>query len=124
MPGLGSFGVVVLGNSSAPANATSLDLVNGDVQARVAVKGGVRLRSFGVAQGIQCNAQAAAGFGLIVQGPGALDFANGQLGCGNLLVSEDVDVISLPGFVGNGGLVVSWTYSVVLQSRIDIDSSL
>jgi hypothetical protein len=96
---------VLGGGDNASSNATSLDMMNGDFESGVAVAGGLRLRSFGVNQRVACDAAQSAGYGIIAQGPGVVDFTNGLLFCGNLLASEDSEIVNLPSFL-NGGLVV------------------
>jgi choice-of-anchor A domain-containing protein len=81
-------------------------MMNGDFEGKLAVRGGLRLRSFGVNQRAQCTAAESAGFGIVAQGPGSIDFSNGRLFCGNLLASNDSQIVNLPSFANNAGLVV------------------
>jgi choice-of-anchor A domain-containing protein len=93
-------------------------MVNGDFEAAGAVNGGLRLRNFGVDQAAECTAEENQRFTLVVQG-GTLDYANGQLFCGNLLASADVQVLSLPSFV-SGSLKVG---NVLELSGIDFEEA-
>lgn len=127
MNGSSLFSVILLGNTTAANatgtfNTTTLDLTNGDFEARAAVRGGVRLRSFGVNQGPVCNLTGsdAAQFGFIVEGNGTFDFTNGQIACGSLLVSEGTQVVNLPGFGTSGaGLVVRCRRLSAIPGRLN-----
>jgi hypothetical protein len=82
----------------------SVDLVNGDFESAAAVNGGLRLRSFGIFQNSPCTAQASQGSTLIVNGP--VDVVDTHLFCGNLLVTNQSDVIRPPSFQPGNGVVV------------------
>jgi hypothetical protein len=104
------FSAFVLGNSSSSSSAISLDMINGDFESAAAVRGGLRLRSFGVNQAIAgsaCTAEERRRNTLIVTG-GTHDYSDGQLFCGNLLASTDVTILSTPSF-GGGTLIVRCT---------------
>jgi hypothetical protein len=88
-------------------------MMNGDFENRLAVRGGLRLRSFGVNQRAVCTAEESAGFGIVAEGPGPIDFANGRLFCGNLLASNDSQIVNLPSFANNAGLVVATARSPI-----------
>jgi hypothetical protein len=91
-------------------------MMNGDFEGKLAVRGGLRLRSFGVNQRAQCTAAESAGFGIVAQGPGSIDFSNGRLFCGNLLASNDSQIVNLPSFANNAGLVVPTHRSIAIVS--------
>ncbi|ELR15600.1 uncharacterized protein ACA1_164810 [Acanthamoeba castellanii str. Neff] len=72
-----------------------LDMVNGDVEGRVAVNGGFRVKSFGTAQAYSCpdTANYASMFNLIVNGK--MDYSNGQLFCGSSISLSSMNDPSL-----------------------------
>ncbi|ELR19827.1 uncharacterized protein ACA1_133400 [Acanthamoeba castellanii str. Neff] len=113
------FSAFVLGNSSAVG--PSLDMVNGDFESAAAVRGGLRLRSFGVNQAVSgsaCTDGESQRFTLIAEG-GTIDYSNGQLFCGNLLASADAEILSAPSF-GGGSVKVG---DVTELSGIDFEEA-
>jgi hypothetical protein len=79
---------------------------NGATGSALAVRGGVRLRSFEVNNGHPqaCNDED---YGVVVDGSGvAVDVTSSHMSCGGLLASTSANIVSLPSFVGSAGLTV------------------
>lgn len=96
-------------------------MVNGDFESAAAVRGGLRLRSFGVNQAVSgsaCTDGESQRFTLIAEG-GTIDYSNGQLFCGNLLASADAEILSAPSF-GGGSVKVG---DVTELSGIDFEEA-
>lgn len=83
-----------------------MDLANGATGRALAVRGGVRLRSFNINHD-QPQACDDEGYGVVVEGCGVVvDVSNSRLSCGGLLASTNANIVSLPSFVGSAGLTV------------------
>jgi hypothetical protein len=106
-----AYNVFLLGGGSG--NYT-FDLINGDVEGRVASNGNFRAINFGVGSRLgSCNASTPT---LVIGGAGSSINFSGGLQCGSLVTESSADIISLPGFA-NGELVQGSVSSIAGTSR-------